>query len=144
MPFVLDSSVALAWVLPDEADPALDHLCNRLTQDVAVVPPVWPLEIGNVLLVAVNRGRLMARDVSHLITELRTLPLEIDAVSTERAFEETLALARKYNLTTYDASYLELARRRDIPLATLDIKLRKACVAAKITVLPEKLPVIPR
>lgn len=136
MLFVLDSSVALAWVLPDEADPALDHLCDYLTQDIAVVPPVWPLEIGNVLLVAVNRGRLTARNVSQLITELRALPLEIDAVSTERAFEDTLTIARKYGLTTYDASYLELARRHAIPLATLDIKLRKACVAAKISVLP--------
>ncbi len=79
---------------------------------------------------------LTARDVSQLITELRALPLEIDAVSTERAFEETLALAQKYDLTTYNASYLELARRHAIPLATLDIKLRNACLAAKISLLP--------
>jgi len=136
MPFVLDSSVALAWVLPDEANPTLDHLCDRLTDDVALVPPVWPLEIGNVLLIAVKRGRLTAKDVSQLVTELRALPLEIDAASTERALEDTLALARKHDLTTYDASYLEIAKRRDMPLATLDTKLRKACLSAKITLLP--------
>jgi predicted nucleic acid-binding protein len=136
MPFVLDSSVALAWVLPDEANPTLDHLCDRLTEDIALVPPVWPLEIGNVLLVAVKRGRLTAKDVRQLVTELRALPIEIDIASTERAFEETLALARKFDLTTYDASYLELAGRREIPLATLDTKLRKACLSAKITLLP--------
>ena len=136
MPFVLDSSVALAWVLPDEANPQLDRVCDRLTDDIALVPPVWPLEIGNVLLIAVKRGRLTARDVSLLITELRALPVEIDATSTERAVEETLSLARKYELTTYDASYLELAKRRGMPLATLDPKLRQACVLAKITVLP--------
>ncbi len=136
MPFVLDSSVALAWVLPDETNPTLDQLCDRLIVDIALVPPVWPLEIGNVLLVAIKRGRLTTRDVSHLITELRSLPLEIDAASTERALEETLALAKKYDLTTYDASYLELAQRRNLPLATLDTKLRKACVSAKITLLP--------
>ena len=136
MPFVLDSSVALAWVLPDEANPTLDLLCDRLTNDVALVPPVWPLEIGNVLLVAVKRGRLKPREVSQLVTELRALPLEIDTASTEQALEATLALAQKYDLTTYDASYLELAKRRDLPLATLDTRLRQASLSAKITLLP--------
>ena len=136
MPFVLDSSVALAWVLPDETNSTLDQLCERLIVDIALVPSVWPLEIGNVLLVAVKRGRLTTKDVRHLITGLRALPLEIDAASTERALEETLALAKKYDLTTYDASYLELAQRRDMPLATLDTKLRKACLSAKIMLLP--------
>ena len=136
MPFALDSSVALAWVLPDETHPTLDQLCDRLIVDIALVPPVWPLEIGNALLIAVKRGRLTTKDVSHLISKLRALPLEIDAASTERALEETLALARKYDLTTYDASYLELAQRRHLPLATLDTKLRKACLSAKITLLP--------
>ncbi len=136
MPFALDSSVALAWVLPDETHPTLDQLCDCLTVDIALVPPVWPLEIGNALLIAVKRGRLTTKDVSHLISKLRALPLEIDAASTERALEETLALARKYDLTTYDASYLELAQRRNLSLATLDTKLRKACLSAKITLLP--------
>jgi len=103
MPFILDSSVALAWILPHETNPPLDHLCDRLTDDIAIVPPVWPLEVGNVLLVAVKQGRLTTKDVSQLIKELRALPLEIDAASTERAMEETLALAKKYNVTTYDA-----------------------------------------
>ena len=136
MPFVLDSSVALAWVLPDEANPTLDLLCDRLTNDVALVPPVWPLEIGNVLLVAVKRGRLKPREVNQLVTELRALPLEIDTASTEQALEATLALAQKYDLTTYDASYLELAKRRDLSLATLDTRLRQASLSAKITLLP--------
>jgi len=136
MPFVLDSSVALAWVLPDEANPTLDLLCDRLTNDVALVPPVWPLEIGNVLLVAVKRGRLKPREVNQLVTELRALPMEIDTASTEQALEATLALAQKYDLTTYDASYLELAKRRDLPLATLDTRLRQASLSAKITLLP--------
>ncbi len=117
----------------------IPHLISSvivLIVDIALAPPVWPLEIGNVLLVGVKRVRLTTRDVPHLITEFRALPLEIDAASTERALEETLALAKKYNLTTYDASYLELAQRRTLPFATLDTKLRKACVSAKITLMP--------
>ena len=58
MSFVLDSSVALAWVLPDEGNSYADELLERLIADGAVVPPIWPLEIGNVLLVALRRGRI--------------------------------------------------------------------------------------
>ncbi len=136
MSFVLDSSVALAWALPDESNPTLDPLCDRLTTEMATVPPIWPLEIGNVLLVAVKRGRLTARDMNRLVRELRALPVEVDVTSTEESLNETLILARKYELTTYDASYIELAKRRDMPLATLNAKLRKACLSAKITLLP--------
>jgi len=89
-----------------------------------------------VLLVAVKRGRLTARDMNRLVRELRALPVEVDVTSTEESRNETLILARKYELTTYDASYIELAKRRDMPLATLDTKLRKACLSAKITLLP--------
>ncbi len=70
-----------------------------------------------------------------LIAELRALPIEIDPASTEQALEDTLTLAQKYDLTTYDASYLELALRRNLPLATVHTKLRRACLSAKILVL---------
>ncbi len=136
MPFVLDSSVALSWVLPDESNPAVDTLCDRLTDDVALVPPVWPLEIGNALLVGVKRGRLTSRDLSRLLSEMRALPVEIDSASTARSLEETLGIAQRYDLTTYDASYIELAKRRGVPLATLDHRLRKVCLSAQLTLLP--------
>jgi predicted nucleic acid-binding protein len=136
MSFVLDSSVALAWVFPDESNPDMDRLCDRLTTEIALVPPVWPLEIGNVLLAAVRRGRLTTRDLHRLLRELRSLPVEIDEASTDRALEDTLNIAQRYGLTTYDASYIELAQRRTVPLATMDYKLRRACLSAKILLLP--------
>jgi predicted nucleic acid-binding protein len=136
MPFVLDSSVALAWALPDETNPTLDPLLEGLTTHMVLVPPIWPLEIGNVLLVAVRRGRLTAQDMAHLVREFRALPVEIDNMSNEESFKETLLLARKYELTTYDSSYIELAKRRELPLATLDTKLRKVCLTAHIGLLP--------
>lgn len=136
MSFVLDSSVTLAWALPDESNPTLDPLADRLITELVVAPPVWPLEIGNVLLVAVRRGRLTVRDMNRLVREFRALPVEIDDTSTEESRNDTLSLAKKYDLTTYDASYLELAKRRDMPLATLDSKLRKTCLSAKVLVLP--------
>jgi predicted nucleic acid-binding protein len=136
MPFVFDSSVALAWVLPDEINRDTDALCDRLTYDTALVPPIWPLEIGNVLLVAMRRGRIGQSESQQILAKLRALPISVDAISTEQGFDTTFHLAASYELTTYDAAYLELAQRRELPLATLDNRLRAACVSAGVSVLP--------
>ena len=100
MRFVLDSSVALAWTLPDGEIRELDSLFDCLSDHSALVPPVWPLEIGSVLRVAVKRERLIIKDVTQLVSELRTLPLEIDGHSNEQALKDTLSIAKKYQLTT--------------------------------------------
>lgn len=135
--FVLDSSVALAWALPDEGDQAADALLDRLTQEDAIVPPIWPLEVGNVLLVAVRRQRVRSEDLDRIVSQLAMLPIQVDEDSTDRALAEVLALAAQHGLTTYDAAYLELAQRRQLPLATLDRRLREACASLKVAVLPE-------
>lgn len=136
MPFVLDCSVALAWALPDEGAPGADSVLERLVQDMAVVPPIWPLEVGNVLLGALKRGRISRSDFRQIVGRLKELPMLIDEDSTAHALSGTIELADRFNLTTYDAAYLELARRRSLPLATLDERLRKACVSAGVAVLP--------
>ncbi|MGH2359795.1 MAG: type II toxin-antitoxin system VapC family toxin [bacterium] len=136
MPFVLDCSVALAWALPDEGASAADSVLDRLVQDMAVVPPIWPLEVGNVLLVALKRGRIPRSDFLQIVRRLKELPVLIDDDSTEHALSGTIELADQFSLTTYDAAYLELARRRSLPLATLDDRLRKACVSAGVAALP--------
>jgi len=136
MPFVLDSSVALAWVLPDEGSAPLDALADRLEQDYALVPAIWPLEIGNALLVAQRRGRIKDDEVHRLIGALDTLPIEVDWQHGGPGISNMVTLARTLGLSTYDAGYIELARRRAIPLATLDEKLRDACRGLDIPVLP--------
>jgi predicted nucleic acid-binding protein len=136
MPFVLDSSVALTWILPDERREEVDLLCDRLATESAVVPPVWPLEVGNVLLVAVRRGRITQNEMDEALGYLRALPVEVDTSSWEEALKECLVMAAKFGLTTYDASYVELARRRGLPLASLDRRLREACGTAGVEVLP--------
>ena len=135
MAFVLDCSVALAWVLPDEGSAYADALLERLVAEGAVVPPVWPLEVGNVLLVALRRRRIRQTEFEPLLERLKRLPIEVDLGTTDHAFAGVLVLAAQHGLTTYDAAYLELARRRRLPLATLDKQLRSACRAAKIEVL---------
>jgi len=132
MSLVLDCSVALAWVLPDENQPVADQLLTKLQQQSACVPQLWPLEVGNVLLVAQRRGRMTEAEAGLAITSLRALPLDIDPYTHENALGETIHLARLYGLSLYDATYLELALRKELPLATLDRRLREAAQAATI------------
>jgi predicted nucleic acid-binding protein len=135
MAFVLDCSVALAWVLPDEGNDYADGLLNRLVAEGAIVPPVWPLEVGNVLLVALRQRRIRQTELEPIIERLARLPIEVDVRATDHALAAVLVLAGQHGLTTYDASYLDLAQRRGLPLATLDKQLRAACGAAKVEVL---------
>lgn len=124
--FVLDCSVAVAWCIDDEAAPATDALLAQARDQGVWVPGLWPLELANVLLQAVRRGRLGVAEVTARLELLRTLPLQVDDQTASRAWREILALARTEDLTTYDAAYLELALRRGLPLATQDKALRQA------------------
>lgn len=136
MSFVLDSSVALAWLLPDEGDDAVDALADRLERAPAQVPAIWRLEVSNALLIAMRRKRITPRDVDRLVAVLSALPIEVERDSEDDSLPRILDLARRLGLTTYDAAYLELAERRGLPLATLDARLREACRDLEIPVLP--------
>jgi predicted nucleic acid-binding protein len=126
MSFVVDCSAAVTWCFEDEASPQSDALLERLKDEGAVVPALWHLEIGNVLIHAERRGRITPAGLAARVELLRKLPLDTDDETTGRAFTEILSLARAQRLTTYDAAYLELAARRGVPLATKDQELRAA------------------
>src|SRR5438552_6895196 len=133
--FVLDSSVALAMLLPDERSAAADALGEKVAGSGACVPCIWPLEVRNALLSAVRQKRLTARELDERLAVLAALPIEVEGSPDVDRLAMTVALARRYDLTSYDAAYLELARHRAVPLATFDGTLRKACVAAKISLM---------
>lgn len=135
MPFVLDCSLTMAWVFPDEATDATNALRESLVNDMAIVPVLWPMEVGNVLLVATRKGRIRVQDWKRIQGDLASLPIEIDAETPERVWQAIIPLAYKHKLSAYDAAYLELAARFKLPLATLDKELRTACRAAKVKVL---------
>ena len=120
MAFVLDCSVALAWLFPDEATEVTDHLRDSLVEGRAFAPALWPMEVANVLLVATRRGRIDPDEWEQLYAHLEALPIEIDPVSTSRVWGRTLELANAHRLSVDDAMYLELALRMRLPLATLD------------------------
>ena len=135
MAFVLDASVALAWVLPDEGSEPAASVLARLADENAIVPEVWPLEVANVLVVAHRRGRLSTPELQRAVADLLALPIEVDQETHGRALGAILQVAASRDLSAYDAAYLELAQRRGLPLATLDLGLRSACAAAGIGII---------
>ena len=124
--FVLDASVAGAWLLEDEDDPVANAAVTRLATEFALVPQLWHLEVRNALISAERRGRLRANDVEDGLRRISDLPIRTD---TEPDLGTALALARRHRLTIYDAFYVELALRADAPLATVDQTLASAAVA---------------
>jgi predicted nucleic acid-binding protein len=124
--FVVDNSVVMSWCFADEFNSYADIVLNRLTEATAVVPSIWPLEVVNVLLVAERNKRLSESDSIRFITLLSQLPIIVENEQPEKMMKELLALARKNNLSSYDASYLDLAMRKGFPIATLDSKLIEA------------------
>ena len=135
--FVLDCSVTMAWLFQDEASPNTDQLLKELRNDSnALVPNLWRLELGNTLTQAERRGRITAAQLTTTLELVRNLPITTDAETDNRAFREILNLARTTSLTTYDASYLELAMRHGVPLATLDKALIRAARGVAVETLP--------
>jgi len=126
MSFVVDSSVALTWCFDDEATQAADALLLRLTAGGAHAPSLWPLEVLNALAMARRRGRIAPDAHQAKIALLRALPITLDTETTTQAWTITARLAERHRLTLYDAAYLELSERLDLPLATLDADLRQA------------------
>ncbi len=133
--FVLDNSVAMRWLLASEkaADQNYAEAVLKTLTDVdARVPNLWHLEAANVLLAAQKNGNIDAGTAEAFIAHLDSLPLQVDSLTAQQAFNRTLALARAYKLSTYDAAYLELALREGLPLATLDKDLIKAAKKANV------------
>ena len=125
--FVVDASAALAWCFEDEASGWTDGLLERLRQgDQVVVPAHWPTEILNGLLVASRRKRIKPDQPALFWDELAHLPIETEPALAVSQAKTVLAPSEKHGLTVYDAAYLELAQRRNLPLGTLDTELRKA------------------
>ena len=139
MAVVVDSSISMKWLFEDEATPATAKLLDSLRDDSLVVPSLWLHEVASVLLVAERRGRISANDADEFVRMLRTLSLEIDYPGFDRAIRVSSQLARDHALTPYDAAYLELAQRMQLPLATLDVALVKAAKVLGIEVLPPSL-----
>jgi predicted nucleic acid-binding protein len=130
MGMVLDSSIVGCWCFPDESSPTADAAFGRLGTEEAIVPVLRWFEVRNVLVINERRAGSTRPGSAAFLADLETLPITFDRQSDS---ETVLALARAHRLTVYDAAYLELARRLDAPLATLDRKLAAAARAAGVS-----------
>ncbi len=133
--FVVDNSVVMSWCFKDENNHYADIVLNKLMEASAIVPTIWPLEVVNVLLVAERKKRLTQSDSIRFITLLNQLPIFVEHEQASRMMKELLALARTGNLSSYDASYLDLAMKNGCPIATLDKKLIEAAKKIDVPIL---------
>ncbi|MFZ1202479.1 MAG: type II toxin-antitoxin system VapC family toxin [Desulfobacterales bacterium] len=133
--FVIDNSVVMSWCFEDEINGYADSVLNRLTDAVADVPAIWPLEVVNVLLVAERRKRLSVSDSMRFLTLLSQLPIHVEPAQPKKMMVQLLSLARTNNLSSYDASYLDLAMRKGLPIATQDGKLIEAARRIDVPIL---------
>lgn len=135
MSLVLDTSITVARVFPDELTPEILHLFKERVAHSAWVPDLWKVELANVLSHSVRKGRMTRERRDKVLARLQILPISVDSETGHNAWNETLKLADRHKLTVYDATYLELALRRSLPLATLDRDLRKAAQAERVPLL---------
>jgi predicted nucleic acid-binding protein len=132
--FVLDASLALAWVFDDEGSPPLDILA-RVRSDGAFVPGHWRLEVANALRIAVRRRRFTDEFAAASLVDLNGLRITVDPETDRHAWGRTRQMSDEYDLTVYDAAYLELALRLALPLASYDRNLNRAAKRARVEVL---------
>ena len=143
MRFVLDASVTLAWLLRDATARteayAFDVLKLIRAPDTQIeVPTTWCLEVANVVARSEAKGHVTEAESEAFLELLRAAPISVDPATAAYALSDTVQLARRYRLSAYDASYLELALRTNLPLATLDVDLAKAATKAGVKRVPTK------
>lgn len=131
--FVADASVAIAWVHPAQATPETDAMLDRLAAgDSLVVPAPWPLEVANALTVLRRRRKLTLDEARTAIEIIRELPAVIDHEAAAMAFTRLVDLATQHELTIYDATYIELATRIQLPLASNDARMKQAAIRSGV------------
>jgi predicted nucleic acid-binding protein len=129
---VLDASTVLAWVFVDERDNSARASAKAIIEEGAIVPAIWCWEIQNALLSAERRKRIAVADVATVLEQLSSLPIEIEPIGPAVTFGAELDVARRMNLSVYDAAYLDLALRRGMRLMTRDTKLGGAADILRI------------
>jgi len=132
--FVVDNSVVMSWCFQDQANDYADAILGQLVDTTAYAPSVWPLEVVNVLLAAERRDYISEADSVRFVNLLSQLPIVVQYEGPGKGMKDLLALARAHDLSSYDASYLDLAMKKGLPLATLDKELRHAAKAAKLRI----------
>ena len=134
--FVVDASVSIAWVHPAQSTMRAESLLSHIRRGVvAMAPALWPLETANALLALARRGKITNGERELAVAWLSKLPLDLDHEGASMAFGKLVQLASDQGLTIYDATYLELAIRKRLPLASEDGPLRQAARRCRVRLL---------
>jgi predicted nucleic acid-binding protein len=126
MPFVLDASMTMSWCSADESKLYSRQVLAALLDSYAEVHALWPFEIANVLAINEKRRRIPEATSNEFLETLSRLDIRIDESPRTVDSKTLLPLVRRYGLTAYDAAYLELAKRKGLPLASFDRELIEA------------------
>ena len=132
MPFVVDNSVVVAWHFGGQATPYSDAVLSALVGEAGHVPALWPLEFSNVVRKALVAKKITEGRAREIMRIQASLALTVHGDIALPA--ENLALALRYQLSSYDATYLDLALRLRLPVASTDGALHDAAVAAGVGV----------
>ena len=125
----------MAWCFEDEKTSYTESILNAVSAGAAgIVPALWSFEVLNVLVTAQRRKRITQAKALHFWRELQSFSIRIDEKAVAHSSLEVMALADQHQLTAYDATYLELALREGVPLATLDEALKKAAKSAGVPI----------
>lgn len=134
--FVLDASVAVGWLLAESEAQHARRIADRMRDEDAIVPANWSLEVCNAVRKAARTGRITLDDQTRLAQIIRSLPILVEPTDLERDWVSVLPLAQRLELSAYDASYLELAMRLGVPLATIDEELASRARSLGVGVIP--------
>lgn len=133
---IVDTSAIIPFVLADEAGDQCETVARALEGATCLVPALWRWEMANALWKALRIGRITQADLAGTLEDIEAFAIVIEPEAVGKALGETLILARRHDLTAYDATYLELALRLGAELATHDKDLRKAAIAEGVTIHP--------
>jgi predicted nucleic acid-binding protein len=136
--FVLDASVAISWCFPGDPTENTRYsraILSRLAVDDAIVPEIWAFEIANSIFVSYSkRKRITEQQIREYLSLLKALPIRVEVQSMVENIDLE-SIARRRDVAAYDAAYLYLAQRTDLPLATSDGPLRDAALAESVVVI---------
>ena len=135
MPFVVDTSAALAWFFADERTAETQGLLLSLDVDFAITPAIWSSEMANAFMMAERRKRIAAAEIAQYLSDLAALPLRAERALAPDDMAAVIDLARRHSLSAYDACYLDLALRMKLPLATRDAALASAATERRVKLL---------
>ena len=133
---VVDCSVAMTVVFRDEATAATRKFFRTFANKPLLVPGIWHYEVANVLALSYRHGRIDRSQLLKSLKDLDTLQFEADETPPRELLADIIDLCRHHSLTAYDAAYLAVAMRRQLPLATLDKKLAMAAIDMGVELIP--------